>query len=519
MSEPHAVRCAIYTRKSSEEGLEQKFNSLQAQREAGEAYIRSQQQSGWVALERQYDDGGCSGANLERPALQRLLDDVAAGRVDAVVVYKVDRLSRSLFDFARLMGVFEQRGVSFVSVTQDFNTSTSMGRLMLNVLLSFAQFERELISERTRDKLGAARRKGKWIGGIPILGYDIAPGGGRLIVNEVEAKQVGQIFAIAAAGESLDAIGEEIARRGIKTKQWTSRDGRVHEGKRFGKSTLRALLSNVQYLGSIRHKGRIYAGEQEAIVDRKVWQKVNRRLEERGGSQAGRQHQRRRTALGGLLDCGHCGAEMVRMAATRHGRQYSYYGCVKTKQGACAQAPVAREDLEEAVRQQVTPRFSLPFESARGLRELVRRVRYHSGTRQVTIAMREGSQCEFVLEVANRPGVRNGRGEMGRVPRLSRLMALAIKLEGLVSSGQVENRAKLARAGKISRARLSQILGLRNLAPAIQEKLLMLPKVVDGAERIHEKGVREIGGVVEWEEQERRFAALLERAAAGGACR
>jgi DNA invertase Pin-like site-specific DNA recombinase len=222
VSERRTVRCAIYTRKSTEEGLEQNFNSLQAQREAGEAYIRSQQQSGWVALEREYDDGGCSGANLERPALQRLLDDVAAGRVDAVVVYKVDRLSRSLFDFARLMGVFEQRGVSFVSVTQDFNTSTSMGRLTLNVLLSFAQFERELIRERTRDKLGAARRKGKWIGGIPILGYDVAPGGGRLMVNEVEAEQVRQIFAIAAAGESLDAIGEEIARRGIKTKQWTT---------------------------------------------------------------------------------------------------------------------------------------------------------------------------------------------------------------------------------------------------------------------------------------------------------
>jgi site-specific DNA recombinase len=515
VSEPRTVRCAIYTRKSTEEGLGQNFNSLQAQREAGEAYIRSQQQSGWVALEKQYDDGGCSGANLERPALQRLLDDVAAGKVDAVVVYKVDRLSRSLLDFARLIGVFEQRGVSFVSVTQDFNTTTSMGRLTLNVLLSFAQFEREIISERTRDKLGAARRKGKWIGGIPILGYDVAAGGGRLIVNEVEAEQVRQIFAIAAAGESLDAIGEEIARRGIKTKQWTTRGGRVHEGQRFGKSTLRALLSNVLYLGSIRHKGTIYAGEQAAIVDGKVWQKVNRRLEERGRSQAGRQHQRRRTALGGLLACGHCGAEMVRLAATRHGRQYSYYGCAKAKKGGCAQAPVATEDLEEGVRQQVTPRFSSPNEGGRGLQEAVGRVRYHSGTRQVTITMRDGSQCEFFLEVANRPGVQSGRGELGRVPRISRLMALAIKVEGLVAGGKVENRAELARVGKISRARLSQILGLRNLTSTIQEKLLLLPKVVNGSERINEKSVRKIAGVVDWEEQERQFSALMERAAAG----
>ncbi|MEA3075028.1 MAG: site-specific recombinase, partial [Alphaproteobacteria bacterium] len=190
------VRCAIYTRKSTEEGLEQQFNSLQAQRESAEAYILSQKQNGWQALARAYNDGGYSGASIERPALAELLSDIEARRIDCVVVYKVDRLSRSLLDFARLLSLFDKRGVSFVSVTQDFNTSTSMGRLTLNILLSFAQFEREIIGERTRDKLSAARRKGKWIGGIPVLGYDVAPEGGRLVVNPAEAEQVRDIFSV-----------------------------------------------------------------------------------------------------------------------------------------------------------------------------------------------------------------------------------------------------------------------------------------------------------------------------------
>jgi site-specific DNA recombinase len=193
------VRCAIYTRKSTEEGLSQEFNSLDAQREAAEAYIESQRGLGWKLVPTRYDDGGFSGGNMDRPALQQLLADIDAKRVDCVLVYKVDRLSRSLLDFARIMARLDERHVSFVSITQQFNTTTSLGRLTLNILLSFAQFEREIIGERTRDKLAAARRKGKWIGGTPPLGYDVAPGGGRLVVNEAEAAQVREIFAALRA--------------------------------------------------------------------------------------------------------------------------------------------------------------------------------------------------------------------------------------------------------------------------------------------------------------------------------
>src|SRR6266700_2636634 len=224
-NEAAIVRCVIYTRKSTEEGLDQEFNSLQAQREAGEAFIQSQKHMGWTLIADHYDDGGFSGGNLERPALQRLMDDVERQRVDCVVVYKVDRLSRSLLDFARLMDRFEQRSVSFVSVTQQFNTTTSLGRLTLNVLLSFAQFEREIIGERTRDKMSAARRQGKWVGGIPLLGYDVDPRGGRLVVNEGEAARVREIFRLYAESQSLTTMVGELQRRQWLTKSWTTKNG------------------------------------------------------------------------------------------------------------------------------------------------------------------------------------------------------------------------------------------------------------------------------------------------------
>src|SRR2546427_4428933 len=227
------VRCAIYTRKSTEEGLDQDFNSLQAQREAAEAYIHSQKEGGWKLLPQHYDDGGFSGATLDRPALQRLLDEVDARRVDCIVVYKVDRLSRALLDFARLIDRFDQRSVTFVSVTQQFNTTSSLGRLTLNILFSFAQFERELIGERTRDKMSAARRKGKWVGGTPVLGYDVAAGGGKLTVNEQEAQQVRAIFALYLEhGDPIPVLGV-IEQKRWNTKSWIAKNGRPHSGRPY----------------------------------------------------------------------------------------------------------------------------------------------------------------------------------------------------------------------------------------------------------------------------------------------
>jgi len=275
---PATVRCAIYTRKSTEEGLDQDFNSLHAQREAAEAYIKSQKQLGWTLVVNQYNDGGFSGSSLDRPALQKLLEDVEARRLDCVVVYKVDRLSRSLLDFARLMDRFDQHSVSFVSVTQQFNTTSSLGRLTLNILLSFAQFEREIIGERTRDKMSAARRKGKWVGGTPVLGYDVAPGGGRLVINEKEAVRVREIFELYRSSRSLSAVVAELSRRRWKTKSWRSKPSIEHSGRPFTKASLRRFLTNALYAGKVEHRGAIYAGEHPSIVESTVWEEVNAEL-------------------------------------------------------------------------------------------------------------------------------------------------------------------------------------------------------------------------------------------------
>ena len=249
------VRCAIYTRKSTEEGLDREFNSLDAQREAAEDYIRSQQAEGWIALPDSYDDGGFTGANMERPAMCRLLDEIEAGAVDCVVVYKVDRLSRSLLDFSRIIGEFEKHGTTFVSVTQQFNTSTPVGRLTLHILLSFAQFEREIISERTRDKKSAAKRKGKWTGGYVPLGYDLDAHLRRLIVNPKEAERVRAIFELFTKVRSLDAMLSELQQRSWKTKNWVTRKDKRYGGAAFTTASLTRLLTNELYTGSVFGEG------------------------------------------------------------------------------------------------------------------------------------------------------------------------------------------------------------------------------------------------------------------------
>src|SRR6202451_2260349 len=272
-------RCAVYTRKSSEEGLEQDFNSLHAQREASEAFIKSQQGEGWRLVKTAYDDGGLSGGTMERPALQRLLADIGSGLIDVVVVYKVDRLTRSLADFAKMVEVFDAQGVSFVAVTQQFNTTTSMGRLTLNVLLSFAQFEREVTGERIRDKIAASKRKGIWMGGCPPIGYDVCDR--RLVINQADAETVRLIYQRYLKTGSVPKLKKELDRDAIVSKIRVSRKGNKSGGLSFSRGALYELLSNPIYIGEIRHKQECHPGQHEAILDRKLWEKVQRHLQNR----------------------------------------------------------------------------------------------------------------------------------------------------------------------------------------------------------------------------------------------
>jgi DNA invertase Pin-like site-specific DNA recombinase len=316
------LRCAIYTRKSSDEGLEQEFNSLHAQREACEAFILSQRHEGWHILSAHYDDGGYSGGTLDRPALQRLLSDISAGKVDVVVVYKIDRLTRSLFDFAKIVETFDAKGVSFVSVTQQFNTTTSMGRLTLNVLLSFAQFEREVTSERIRDKIAASKQKGMWMGGTVPLGYDVV--NRKLRVNSEETKTVRLLFELYLELGSVRLLQEGCRRQGLRTKLRTMLDGRQSGGTAFSRGHLYRILSNPIYIGRIPRKGRSYEGEHNAIIDAEIWDKVQAQLATNAGRKRGRASSKHPSLLARLLFTAE-GVPFTPSHATNHGRRYRYY--------------------------------------------------------------------------------------------------------------------------------------------------------------------------------------------------
>jgi DNA invertase Pin-like site-specific DNA recombinase len=383
--------------------LNQPFNTLEAQREAAQAYILSQRHAGWTVVAEPYDDGGYTGGNLERPALQKLLRDMEAGRVDCVVVYKVDRLSRSLLDFARLMDVFERHGVNLVSVTQPLNTTVSLGRLTLNILLSFAQFEREIIAERTRDKMAAARRKGKWMGGIPVLGYDVAPGGGRLVVNNEEAGRVRAVFASYLEYRSLDRVLATSHERSWTHKVRSASAVTPHIGKPFSKASLERLLSNPLYIGRVGYQGETHPGEQASIVEESVWREAQKLLAQ----------------------------ELTRKRSRRSEKGR------RTGRGTTEKDPVPE-----------------------------------------------------------------------RVPRIARLMALALKFEQMMQQSLVPDYAVLAALGRVSRSRVTQIMNLLNLAPDIQEQILFLK--ADAAERqgICELSIRRLSSLLLWREQRAQWNAL-----------
>jgi site-specific DNA recombinase len=321
-AKPQTRRCAIYTRKSSEEGLEQDFNSLHAQRESCESFIRSQQGEGWRLINTHYDDGGLSGGTMDRPALQSLLEDIRQKLVDVVVVYKVDRLTRSLADFAKMVEVFDACGVSFVAVTQQFNTTTSMGRLTLNVLLSFAQFEREVTGERIRDKIAASKRKGMWMGGVPPIGYEVRDR--QLVINPCEAETVRQIFQRYCELGSVRLLKDELDRGGIRSKIRIAKNGVQSGGQSFSRGALYTLLGNPIYVGEVRHKGTRHPGQHLPIVERAIWEKAEGLLRANAVRSRGKTSKSMSSVLAGKL-FDEAGAGLTPSHAVKGQRRYRYY--------------------------------------------------------------------------------------------------------------------------------------------------------------------------------------------------
>ncbi|WCR53879.1 MAG: DNA-invertase hin [Wolbachia endosymbiont of Ctenocephalides orientis wCori] len=324
------VRCAIYTRKSNEDGLEQEINSLEAQRLAGESYILSHQQEGWKIVSKRYDNGGCSGKNLKRPALQELFKDIKGGEIDCVVVYKIDRLSRVLFDFAKVVEILDGNKATFVVVTQPINTTTSIGRLILNVLLSFAQFEREITIDRVKDKIAISKEKGLRMGGSPPLGYDIQEK--KLIINIEEAKVIEHMFERFIALKSLTALARELNSHGYRTKRFQAKSGRMHGGEEFKKATLRRMITNPIYTGKIRHHDKHYKGQHEGIIGEEKWNAVQELIESRPLRIARYQD----ALLKSVIRCQICNVSMTPTHTKKKNKRYRYYVCSNHLRGSIA---------------------------------------------------------------------------------------------------------------------------------------------------------------------------------------
>ncbi len=353
-------RCAVYTRKSTDEGLDMEYNSLEAQRDAGLAYIASQRHEGWIALTDGYDDGGFSGGNIDRPSLKRLMADIEDGKIDIVVVYKIDRLTRNLTDFARLVEVFDRHGVSFVSVTQQFNTTTSMGRLTLNILLSFAQFEREVTGERIRDKIAASKAKGMWMGGVPPLGYDVKDR--KLVVNDKEAALVRDIFMRYAEHGSAARLVRELQVEGHTTKSWETQTGKFHHGRIIDQQYLFKLLRNRLYLGEITNKGEVFQGQHQAIITRGQWDAVEAIIAQRKRSTTRDRYNETPALLAGFLYAPDGQRMLPTYTQKKNGKRYHYYVPYLEKRQAAgasripgqrSMGPMPAAEIESAVLMQV----------------------------------------------------------------------------------------------------------------------------------------------------------------------
>lgn len=492
------LRCAVYTRKSTEHGLDQEFNSLDAQREACEAYIKSQASLSWKLLPQHYDDAAYSGGNLERPALKRLLREIQLGKVDVVVVYKIDRLTRSLADFAKLVETFDARSVSFVAVTQQFNTTTSMGRLTLNILLSFAQFERELASERVKDKVAASRRKGKWTGGTPPLGYDARDK--KLVVNKTDAQTVRTVFQLYLELKSFGKLVGELDRTRIVTKRRDTKVAKYRGGIPFTYGPLAYLLKNRIYLGEIHHGGKWFKGEHAAILDPETFDRVQQLLKENNVRRGTKFSESGALLKGKLFD--DKGNRMGPTFSSKNGVRYRFYISTALRGRRHAAGSVTRisaPEIEDLVEAAVRKKFDAD-EAA--IEELFGRIqRITVATDKIQIVLADVSKAKRFIELPWSPRpksqtqIRLVPSEMKTDPKLTKAIVRAHAWFHQLAKGRYASIEQLASAANYNPKVIRQGLRLAFLAPGVTEAALQ------GEERLTLKQVPKLLPL-SWREQQ-----------------
>lgn len=472
---PKVIRCAIYTRKSTDEGKEQDFTSLDAQRESAESYIASQKQRGWITLETQYNDYGFTGANMDRPALKQLIADIKEKKLDCVVVYKVDRLSRALIDFSRLLTLFDENDVTFVSVTQHFNTDSSMGRLTLNILLSFAQFERELISERITDKIGASRRKGKHMGGCPPLGYDVDQERHKLIINEKEAGLVRHIFDLYIRKKSLIEVVELVNAQGYRTKLHNP-DGNRRGGVLFKKTSINWVIHNVTYIGKVKHKGKIYEGEHDALLSEEIFNEAQAIMQKNYRPPGTAKRKRHPGILSTILYCHPCRKKMIYTYAKKGPRRYKYYVCqnaLKLGYSSCKTRMVAARLIENPVIDSlnIAGWDQMLFSDQREkILERIKQIDVEREWNRLTVHFTDGTQTYLRMPS---PEESVPKSEYLGFPTLKQLLLLAHQIKQILDSDKAEDIKEVSTWTGVSPSRLHQIMTFLSLCPQIQEEIIL----------------------------------------------
>ena len=537
--------CAIYTRKSSTEGLDKDFTSLDAQREAALSYIQSQKHEGWLPLPETYDDGGFTGANIDRPGLQKLLSDIKNQKINCVVVYKVDRLSRSLTDFAKLLEFFDKNGITFVSVTQHFNTNTSMGRLTLNILLSFAQFEREIISERTKDKLSAARKRGQWTGGYIPIGYRLEEKDKKkkLVIEPEGAKLVKEIFDLYLKGNSTLKITQIFNERDLRTYQITCKNGRVIGGVKFSVAKIQWMLRYVAYMGKVEYNGQIYDGEHEAIIDEETFKKTQALLDQNHRERKVTKNTDCTGLLSHILHCKVCNTFMVHTYTIKHGtHKYRYYTCTNAQKyghSSCPTRSVNSKAIEDAVinclqeiysnkqktenhtyKQEVDALLSpiwytlYPEEKRRILKILLKEVDYTTSNKKLGITLADNNlRLEFEVDLKHvRPMNKwHKEEEFEKEPKIRRNLILAHQLQKLFDEDKINNLKQASEWLNIDQARLDHTLTLLLLSPAIQTEIISGDTQILAL--IPEYKVRSLAAQFDWNKQAKTWQNIKEHLA------